>query len=89
MELQILELKKLPKEVRSGNVIIDWRRFFSGKTREEFKTMAKTSVYLEEAFDTLQKLSTDEQKRLEYELREKAVRNHISYMDRARRSDNR
>ena len=47
--------------------------------------MAKTSKYFEEAFNTLQKLSADEQKRLEYELREKAVRDHIAYMDSARR----
>ncbi len=47
--------------------------------------MAKTSKYFEEEFNTLQKLSADEQKRLEYELREKAVRDHIAYMDSARR----
>ena len=47
--------------------------------------MAKTNKYFEEAFNTLQKLSADEQKRLEYELREKAVRDHIAYMDSARR----
>ena len=47
--------------------------------------MAKMNKYFEEAFNTLQKLSADEQKRLEYELREKAVRDHIAYMDSARR----
>ena len=47
--------------------------------------MAKTRKYFEEEFNTLQKLSADEQKRLEYELREKAVRDHIAYMDSARR----
>ena len=46
--------------------------------------MAKTRKYFEEEFNTLQKLSADEQKRLEYELREKAVRDHIAYMDSAR-----
>ena len=84
LELQILELKKLPEEIKTGEDIVNWMRFFKGKTREEFEDMAKTSKYFEEAFNTLQKLSADEQKRLEYELREKAVRDHIAYMDSAR-----
>ena len=85
LELQILELKKLPEEIKTGEDIVNWMRFFKGKTREEFEDMAKTNKYFEEAFNTLQKLSADEQKRLEYELREKAVRDHIAYMDSARR----
>lgn len=38
--------------------------------------MAKKDEYIEEAYNELKKLSLDEQKRLEYELRQKAVRDH-------------
>ena len=33
MEIQILELKKLPKEVRTGEDVILWMKFFSGKSQ--------------------------------------------------------
>ena len=45
--------------------------------------MAKTDEYIEEAYDELKKLSMDEQKRLEYELRQKAVRDHNMMMKSA------
>lgn len=51
-------------------------KFFSGKTREDFSAMAKEDEYMEEAVNMLFKLSADEQKRLEYEAREKAIRDH-------------
>lgn len=38
--------------------------------------MAKKDEYIEEAYNELKKLSLDEQKRLEYEQRQKAVRDH-------------
>lgn len=74
--IQILELKKLPAEVKTGVDIIAWMKFFSGKNREEFERMAKTNEYLDEAYQTLLDLSTDEQKRLEYEAREKALKDY-------------
>ena len=48
-------------------------RFLGGKKREEFEDMAKKDEYIEAAYDELKKLSLDEQKRLEYELREKGM----------------
>ena len=45
--------------------------------------MAKTNEYLDEAYKTLIKLSADEQKRLEYEAREKALRDYNSQMENA------
>ena len=36
--------------------------------------MAKESIFLEEAYETLQRLSADDIKRLEYEAREEALR---------------
>ena len=45
--------------------------------------MAKTNEYLDEAYKTLIKLSADDQKRLEYEAREKALRDYNSQMENA------
>lgn len=83
MELQILELKKLPPEVKTGEDIIAWMKFFSGKNREEFKDMAKTNEYIDEAYNTLINLSADEQKRLEYEAREKALKDYNTQISSA------
>lgn len=85
MELYILELKKLPEQDRSEGGIIRWMRFLGGKKREEFEDMAKNDEYIGAAYDELKKLSLDEQKRLEYELREKAIRDYNSQMKSAER----
>lgn len=80
LELQFLELKKLPEEAQSEKGIIRWMRFLHGKTRKEFEEMAGTDEYMEEAYQTLIHLSADEKKRLEYEVREKALRDYNSQM---------
>lgn len=85
LELQVLELKKLSWEVQTGDDIIAWMKFFSGKNRKEFESMAKTNEYMDEAYDTLLKLSADDKERLEYEAREKAIRDYNSQMSSARR----
>lgn len=90
-ELHVLELPKLPKvlarmdrgEEVSDESIIRWMEFFSGKTQEDFKAMAKLNEYMEEAVNTLFELSADEKKRLEYEAREKAIRDHNTQMNSA------
>ena len=90
-ELHMLELPKLPKvlarmkrgEAISDESIIQWMEFFSGKTQEDFKTMAKQNEYMEEAVNTLFELSADEKKRLEYEAREKAIRDYNTQMQSA------
>lgn len=85
MELQILELKKLPKEIQIGEDIISWMLFFNGKTRKEFEDMANTNTYLGEAYETLQRLSADDQKRIEYEAREKALKDYNTQINSAER----
>ena len=85
LELHILELRKLPAQDQNEDGIIRWMRFLGGKKREEFEDMAKKDEYIEAAYDELKKLSLDEQKRLEYELREKAIRDHNSLMKSAQR----
>ena len=84
MELHILELKKLPPGDQNEEGVIRWMRFFVGKNRKEFEDMAKTDEYIEEAYDELKKLSMDEQKRMEYEARQKAIRDYNSQMKSAR-----
>lgn len=85
MEIQILELKKLPQKMQDEEEIISWMRFFGGKSREEFEDMAKANEYIGIAYEELQKLSADELKRLDYEAREKAVRDYNSQMRSALR----
>ena len=51
-------------------------RFLGGKTRKDFEEMAKKNSELEEAYDVLDKLSADEKKRLEYETRQRAIRDY-------------
>ena len=45
--------------------------------------MAKTNEYLDEAYNTLLNLSADDQKRLEYEAREKALKDYNSQISSA------
>ncbi len=83
MELQILELKKIQGEIRTGEDILKWMRFFNGKSRKEFEDMAQTDRYVGEAYEALKRLSADEKKRLEYEAREKALRDYNSQINSA------
>lgn len=90
-EMHILELPKLPKvlakmacgEEVSDKAIIQWMEFFSGKTQEDFEEMAKQNEYVAEAVNTLFELSADEKKRMEYEAREKAIRDYNTQMKSA------
>ena len=60
-------------------------RFLKGKSKEDFERMANTSEYLGEAYEALQKLSADEIKRLEYEEREKALKDYNTFVIGAQR----
>lgn len=85
MEIQILELKKLPKEEQNETGIIRWMRFFKAKERKEFEKMAQKDPYIQEAYEVLKYISADEKKRLEYEAREKAIRDYNTQMYSARK----
>ena len=76
MEMHILELSKLPLEEKNETSLLQWMRFLGGKTRKDFEEMAKKNSELEEAYDVLDKLSADEKKRLEYETRQRAIRDY-------------
>ena len=80
MEIHVLELEKLPKEEQNEAGIIRWMRFLGAKSRREFEKMAEKDSYMEEAYEMLKHMSADEKKRLEYEAREKALRDYHSQM---------
>ena len=83
LEIYVLELKKLPPEQKEEPLIIKWMRFLAAESREDFEKMAGDN-YINEAYEVLQKLSADERKRLEYEARQKAIRDYDSQMSSSR-----
>ena len=84
LEIQILELPKLQKKASGPEDVMEWMRFLRGQNKEELKEVAKGNEYLEGAYEDLVKMSLDEQKRLEYEAREKAILDYRSNMEGAR-----
>ena len=84
LEIYVLELKKLPQEQKEEPLIIKWMRFLAAESREDFEKMAGEDNYINEAYEVLQKLSADERKRLEYEARQKVIRDYDSQMSSSR-----
>ena len=85
MELHVLELSKLPPEQQNETDLMKWMRFFGGRCEEDFKKMAEKDEYIGEAYEALKNMSEDEIKRMEYEARQKAIRDYNSYMHSAER----
>lgn len=75
-ELHILELPKLVKYEYPQTELLNWARFLNAEKKEEFEMIAKTNGFLERAYERLMDMSEDEEKRLEYEAREKALRDY-------------
>lgn len=84
LEIHVLELKKLQEKEQNESGIIRWMRFLGAKSRREFEKMAKEDSYIDEAYEMLKHMSADEKKRLEYEAREKAIRDYNSQMQASR-----
>lgn len=76
LEVHILELPKLAGREYPKTELLNWARFFNAEKKEEFEMAAEANEYVERAYERLVELSADEMKRLEYEAREKAVRDH-------------
>ena len=77
MEFHVLELPKLPKELKEDSSDIElWGKFISAERKEEFDVLAEKNTYIGSAYQHLQVISQDKQKRMEYEAREKAVRDY-------------
>ena len=85
IEMHVLELSKLPPEQQNETDLMKWMRFFGGTCEEDFKKMAEKDEYIGEAYEALKNMSEDEVKRMEYEARQKAIRDYNSYMHSAER----
>ena len=81
MEFHVIELPKLPEDLRDGCSSIElWAQFINAEQKEEFDMIAEKDPYIKSAYDHLQVISQDKQKRLEYEAREKAIRDHNQFL---------
>ena len=76
LEVHILELPKLKKYDYPETELLNWAKFMNAERQEEFEAMAEKDQYIEKAYEALKNISADEEKRLEYEAREKALRDH-------------
>lgn len=75
-EIHIFELPKIKKYEYPETELLNWMRFMNAEREEEFQMLADGNEYMEKAYEKLTKISADEQKRLEYEAREKAIRDY-------------
>ncbi|WP_394919883.1 PD-(D/E)XK nuclease family transposase [uncultured Robinsoniella sp.] len=68
--------------IQMKNELLQWAKFLNGKREEDFREMAEKNEYINEAFQILKNISADDKKRVEYESREKAIRdyNHLIYI---------
>lgn len=74
MEFHVIELPKLPDNLRDDSGRIElWAKFINAEKKEEFDMIAEKDPYIQSAYEHLQVISQDEQKRLEYEARQKAI----------------
>ncbi len=79
MEFHVIELpklskfSKLPEDLKKENPLLLWANFINAERKEEFDMLATKNTYIQSAYQQLQIISQDKQKRLEYEAREKAV----------------
>ena len=76
LEVHILELPKLKKHDYPETELLNWAKFMNAERQEEFEEMAEKDQYIEKAYEALKNISADQEKRLEYEAREKALRDH-------------
>lgn len=81
MEFHVIELPKLPEELKENSSDVElWAKFINAEREEEFDMLAKQNPYIESAYKKLQIISQDKEKRLEYEAREKAIRDYNQSM---------
>ena len=89
MEFHVIELPKLPPELKDNvenDKVFLWAKFISSEKKEDFDMIAQKDPYIKSAYQQLQIISQDKQKRLEYEAREKAGRDHNQMMFEAKES---
>jgi predicted transposase/invertase (TIGR01784 family) len=79
-ELYILELPKGPSE-SDGTAVWEWLQFLRCKVKEEYEMIAERNPEIRHAVDTLYQLSSNEEVRAEYEMRQKAWRDRLNQVD--------
>ena len=80
LEMHIVELPKLPAADDLTD-LYDWVKFIRAKNRSEFQMPAKENVYIKRAYDVLEEISADEQKRMEYNTRQKWLYDYNTMME--------
>ena len=83
MEFHVIELPKLPPELKDdieNDKVFLWAKFISSEKKEDFDMVAQKDPYIDSAYQQLQIISQDKQKRLEYEARQKAILDYNQYM---------
>lgn len=88
-EIHILELTKLAQYEYPQTELLRWAQFFGAKNREEMQMLAEQDKYIDKAYRRLEEMSADEQKRWEYEMRQKAIRDHRHMLASGRREGRR
>lgn len=74
MEFHVIELPKLPEELQDDSSDLElWTKFIDAERKEVFDMLADKNPYIENAYQKLQIISQDKEKRLEYEAREKQL----------------
>mgnify|MGYP002511243799 FL=1 len=85
MEFHVIELPKLPEEIRENSSDIElWAKFINAERKEELEMIATKNSYIASAYEQLQIISQDKEKRLEYEAREKAILDYNQAMKEAK-----
>ena len=81
MEFHVIELPKLTEGLRDDSGSLElWAKFINAEKKEEFDMIAEKDPYIQSAYNQLQVISQDKQKRMEYEAREKAIRDHNQFL---------
>lgn len=84
MEFHVIELPKLPEKLKENSSdLLLWAKFINAERKEEFDMLADKNASIEKAYERLQVISQDQKKRMEYEAREKAIRDHNQMMKEA------
>ena len=87
MEFHVIELPKLPEKLeKNSSDLLLWAKFISAEKKEEFEMLSGKNASIDKAYERLQVISLDRQKRMEYEAREKAVRDYNEMMMESRES---
>lgn len=81
LEFHVIELSKLPVGLKeNSDDLLLWAKFFNAEKEEEFEMLAEKNKYIANAYEDLQVISQDREKRMEYEARQKALRDYDQIM---------